>query len=260
MSANSTGRMPVWFIGHGSPMNALEDNNFTRTLRSLGKSLAHKPCAILVISSHWLTRGTYVSTAESPDIMYDFFGFPEKLYRVTYPVSGSPEMANQVLKLMPKSEEDPRRELDHGAWSFLIHLYPNADIPVFQLSVDFHQPLQKYVVMGNLIKSLRDKGVLVIGSGNIVHNLQLAYTRPHMGPYRWALEFDEWIWKKIQEKDIDSLVNYQKFGNQSELAVPTPDHYIPMLYCAGFIEKSSVFKQIYAEVFSSISMRCFSIE
>ena len=260
MNTIHSDRMPVWFIGHGSPMNAIENNNFTRTLHKLGESLTRKPAAILVISAHWLTRGTFVSTTETPDTIYDFFGFPNKLYQVAYPAAGSPEMATFTLKLIKEGEEDYKRGLDHGAWSILLHLFPKADIPVFQVSIDINRPLHYFVELGSWLKPLRNKGVLVIGSGNIVHNLQLVFSRPDMEPYDWAIEFDEWIKEKLQDRDIDSLVNHQQLGSISQLAVPTPDHYIPMLCCAGFLEEGHPPKQVFEEIISSLSMRCFTIE
>lgn len=213
-------KMPVFFIGHGSPMNAIEDNPFTRSLHSLGKSVIEKPNAILVVSAHWLTQGTFVSTTNLPETIYDFGGFPPELYEVNYPAPGSPEYAKEVLKLIPGVKEDHEWGLDHGAWTVLKHLFPEAKIPVFQLSIDYYKPMEYHFDLAMQLKSLRQKGVLIIGSGNIVHNLRLFLSQNDNKPFDWALEFDAWSKEKILQHDFNSLINYETKAKQLNWRYP----------------------------------------
>jgi 4,5-DOPA dioxygenase extradiol len=254
-----TDRFPAFFIGHGNPMNAIEDNAFTRSLHEMGRSVPETPKAILVISAHWLTRGTYVSTNPKPEVIYDFGGFPPALYKVTYPAPGSPEYGREVMTLLPEAKEDKDWGLDHGAWTILKHLFPKADIPVFELSIDYGQPMQYHFDLAARLKSLRNRGVLIIGSGNIVHNLSMWFSRKDASPYDWAVEFDEWAKARILSRDFSSLIAYEKQGAAAKLAVPTPDHYIPMLYSLALAGKDEEIKFTYEEVFTSASMRAFRI-
>lgn len=258
---NRTEKMPVLFIGHGNPMNAILDNPFTHSLQNLGKSLRekYKPNAILVVSAHWLSRGTFVNISPKPKIIYDFGGFPEELFQVKYPASGSPEFARVVEELLPEAKEDTDWGLDHGAWTILKHIYPDADIPVFELSIDYYRPMEYHFNLAERLKSLRDKGVLIIGSGNIVHNLRMFFGRKDGTPYDWTIEFDDWSKEKIINKDFWSLINYEKQGKAAAMAIPTPDHYIPMLYTLGLTEPDEEIKFTYEENIGSISMRCFQI-
>lgn len=252
-------KMPVLFIGHGNPMNAILENSFTQNLSAIGKDIKGTPKAILVISAHWLTRGTYVSTNPTPQTIYDFGGFPEKLYQVVYPSPGSPEYAREVMKLMPEAKADESQGLDHGAWTILKHMFPEADIPVFQLSIDYYKPMQYHFDLAQKLKALRQMGVLIIGSGNIVHNVQLFFSKQDSIPYDWAIQFDEWVKEKINNRDFDSLINYEKFGKTVNLSVPTVDHYVPLLYCLALADENETIVFNYEEIISSMSMRCLRI-
>src|SRR5580704_15078263 len=214
-SFSNTGKMPVFFVGHGSPMNAIENNSYTRSWEAMGKSVTEKPNAILVVSAHWLTQGSYVSTNPSPETIYDFGGFPGELYKQTYPAPGSPEYAKEVMKLIPEAKEDKEWGLDHGSWSVLKHLYPEAKIPVFQMSIDYYRPMQYHFDLAKRLKALREKGVLIIGSGNVVHNLQLFFSAKDNTPFDWTIEFDNWVKDRIVAHDFQSLIDYEKHGTSA---------------------------------------------
>jgi len=252
-------KMPVFFIGHGIPTNAILTNPFTQSLSVMGKSLAEKPSAILVVSAHWLTRGSYVSTTSKPDTLYDFYGFPEELYHVKYPAPGAPEYAQEVKTLIPDVKTDNTWGLDHGAWAILKHLFPKADIPVFQLSIDYYKPMHYHFDLAQNLKPLRKQGVLIIGSGNIVHNLQLVFSRSDNAPFDWAIEFDERVKASIIKRDFDSLIHYEKFGEPATLSIPTVDHYVPLLYSLALSDPDEEIVFTYEEVFTSLSMRCLRI-
>ncbi len=251
--------MPGIFIGHGTPMNALNDNKFTQSLKKLGKDLP-RPNAIAVVSAHWLTDKTFVSVNPAPKTIYDFGGFPEALYKVKYEPKGHPEFAKEVKNLASKIpvHEDNGMGLDHGAWTVLRHIYPKADIPVFQISIDYGKPPQFHYELGQLLKKLREKGVLIIGSGNIVHNL--GTIKPQGEAYDWAIEFDEIVKDHLDKGDFMSLVNYQKFGKAAQMSIPTHDHYTPMLYTLGLSNKNEQIKYFHEGLeLGSISMRSFMI-
>lgn len=252
-------KMPVLFIGHGNPMNAILDNPFTRSLTALGGAIEPRPSAILVVSAHWLTRGSYVNVTPRPETIHDFGGFPEELYQVIYPAPGAPAFAEEVRRLAPQVGEDTEWGLDHGAWTVLKHLVPAADIPVFQLSIDYYRPMEYHFDLARQLKALREKGVLVIGSGNIVHNLRLWFTRPDMTPFDWAIEFDEWVKGRIDARDFASLVRYETKGESAKLSVPTVDHYVPMLYSLGLADEKEPIAYTYEEVLGAGSMRCFRV-
>jgi len=260
----ATARMPVLFVGHGSPMNALEDNPFTRSLRQLGQTFQQEgrtPAAILVVSAHWLTRGTYVNISPKPKTIHDFGGFPQELFDAQYPAPGSPDSAKTAASLSPLIHETEEWGLDHGAWTILLHLFPAAQIPVFQLSIDYHQPMQYHFDLARQLQALREKGVLIIGSGNIVHNLRLSMgslQRNDPKPFDWAVQFDTWVKEKLTTGDFKSLLNYESQGEAGRLSVPTPDHYIPLLYTLGLTSEKDEIRQTYEEVtFGGISMRTF---
>jgi len=258
----TTEQWPVLFIGHGSPMNAILDNAFTRSLTSLGKSFKEKPNAILVVSAHWLTRGTHVMISEKPKTIYDFGGFPDELYQIKYPAPGSPLFAKETKQLIKTTNtiEDDNWGLDHGAWTILRHIFPNADIPVFQLSIDYSKEPQYHYNLAAELKALRKKGVLIIGSGNIVHNLYQIDFNENAKPFKWAIEFDEIVKVKLFKKDYAGLINYSILGQAAKLSIPTNDHYLPMLYSLGLTEKDEELKFVYEEIQNaSISMRCFQI-
>jgi 4,5-DOPA dioxygenase extradiol len=256
--------MPVWFIGHGSPMNVLEDNAFTKSLFKTASSLKEKPNAILVISAHWLTRqGTYVAVTEKPETIYDFYGFPEAMYKVQYPAPGSPTFAKEVKEIVTSTqvEEDKDWGLDHGAWTVLKHAFPDADIPVFQMSIDYSKPAEYHFKLASELQSLRKKGVLIIGSGNIVHNLRQANFYNATAPaYAWAEEFDQISKQKIMSREFNDLIHYKNLGQAALLSIPTPDHYYPMLYSLGLITDKDEVNFTYEEIQNaSVSMRCFQV-
>lgn len=231
---SSSVTMPVLFLGHGSPMNAIEDNRFVATFQRLGNELP-TPNAILCISAHWETKGTFVTAMENPATIHDFYGFPHQLFDVQYPAPGSPALAKQTQAMIKKTEIglDTNWGLDHGAWSVIKHLYPKAQIPVIQMSIDYTQPAQYHYELAKEIASLRQKGVLIIGSGNMVHNLRMAdYRRLSGGPYGfdWAIEANEQMKKFILNNDHSSLINFEKQGRAFQLAIPTPEHYLPLIY------------------------------
>jgi 4,5-DOPA dioxygenase extradiol len=227
------GRMPVLFVGHGSPMNAIENNTYTEKWQQLGQQLP-RPQAILMISAHWYTRGTRITDAKAPQMVYDMYGFPKKLYRVQYPAPGLPELANRVRSLLAPApvQVDNSWGLDHGAWSVLCHMFPQADIPVVQLSVDLSAPADSHFQTGRMLAPLRDEGILIIGSGNVVHNL--SRVAPNLdGGFPWAEEFDAYICESIEQKRYRDAVDYHKAGEAAKAAVPYPDHFFPLLYVLG---------------------------
>jgi 4,5-DOPA dioxygenase extradiol len=252
-------KMPVFFVGHGSPMNAISDNAFTQSVSRMGSGLSERPAAVLVVSAHWLTDGIAVASAPKPETIYDFGGFPDELYQVKYDPPGSPEFAREVARLAPKVKEDPRWGLDHGAWTVLKHMFPKADIPAFQLSVDYYRPMEWHFELAKALAPLREQGVLIVGSGNIVHNLRYFFDSEADAPFNWATEFDAWVRGRIAERDFKSLLKYEKQGKAARLSVPTPDHYIPMLYALALAGNDERIEYTYEEVIASISMRCFAI-
>ena len=227
-------KLPALFVGHGSPMNAIEDNEFSQTWAKFGREIP-KPKAVLVISAHWLTNGTFVTAMENPKTIHDFGGFPQELFKVQYPAKGSPELATETAKLIATTNVGLDHEwgLDHGTWSIVKHMYPNADIPVLQLSIDYSKPAQYHFDLAQQLKSLRSKGVLLIGSGNMVHNLRMvAWDKLQEAEYGfdWAIEMNSIFKDKISNRDIQSLIAYEKLGTAAKLAIPTPDHYYPLIY------------------------------
>jgi 4,5-DOPA dioxygenase extradiol len=226
-------KLPVLFIGHGSPMNGIEDNEFSRSWVKLGQEIP-KPRAVLVISAHWLTTGTRITAMESPKTIHDFGGFPDELFEVQYPAKGSPELALETSKIFTSTKIilDDEWGLDHGTWTVVRHMYPNADIPVLQLSIDYNKPMDYHYQLAKELASLRKKGVLIIGSGNMVHNLRmLAWDKLNENyGYDWAIEMNTFFKEKIQTKNHKALIEYEKIGAAAKLAIPTPDHYIPLLY------------------------------
>ncbi|TAL67133.1 MAG: 4,5-DOPA dioxygenase extradiol [Bacteroidetes bacterium] len=252
-------KQPVYFFGHGSPMIGIEENSFTHILIEIGKSFIENPKAIMMISAHWLTRGTFAATTPNPETIHDFGGFPEELYRIKYPAPGSPEFAREVINLVPDILENDKRGLDHGCWTILNHIFPNADIPVFQLSIDYYKPMQYHFDLAKKLKPMRGKGLLIIGSGNIVHNLNQWFNRNNDNPYSWALEFDEWVKGKIIGRDFQSLIDYEKQGDAARMSVPTVDHFVPLIYCLGLADESDGIEFVYEGVESSLSMRSLRI-
>lgn len=236
---DNTGRMPVLFLGHGSPMNAIELNEFSKGWRNIGETLP-VPKAVLCISAHWETRGTYVTAMERPRTIHDFGGFPQALYDVQYPAPGSPDLAESVRDQITDVQIglDESWGLDHGAWSVIKHLFPEAEIPVIQLSLDYSQSPQYHYQLAGELASLRDKGVLIVGSGNIVHNLRTIDWKNPEGGYDWATETDVKVRKLIVDRDHQSLIDYKKGGRAFEQSIPTPEHFLPLLYTLGLQGKN----------------------
>ena len=229
--------MPVLFIGHGSPMNAIEDSEFSRAWVAVAGSLP-RPKAVLCVSAHWQTDGTRVTAMEQPRTIYDFYGFPPELYEKRYPAPGSPDLARWTVDVLRNShaELDSGWGLDHGAWAVLSRMYPKADVPVVQLSLDRRQPPAVHYELGRALRELRKKGVLILGSGNIVHNLREVVWEDTA--YDWALEFDARIMDLILSGDHKAIVDYPKVGRSASLAVPTAEHYLPLLYILGTQDES----------------------
>lgn len=227
-------KMPVLFIGHGSPMNAIEDNTFSKRWQQMGKEIP-TPKAVVVVSAHWLTKGTMVTAMPNPKTIHDFGGFPQALFDVQYPAPGSPELATEIQKLItnPAVELDHDWGLDHGTWSVVKHMYPDADIPVLQLSIDYYKPAAYHYELAKQLLALRKKGVLIIGSGNMVHNLRMVawdkLSEPEYG-FDWALEMNDIFKNKISNGFHKELIQYEKLHKAATLAIPTPDHYYPLLY------------------------------
>lgn len=250
-------RMPALFIGHGSPTNAIEDNDYVRTWKYIAQSF-DKPKAILVISAHWVTQGTRVNTDIKPKQIYDMYGFPDELYQLIYPCLGSPEIAKEVIEIIDENVQiDNTWGIDHGAWSVLCKMYPDADIPVFQLSIDRNTNAQKHFEIGSRLKNLRDKGVLILGSGNVVHNLSRIDWNMVAG-FSWAEDFDAYIYENIKNHMYDNVINYKKAGKSSELAFYTTEHFYPLLYVLGasnIEDQLKVFNK--SCLMGSMSMTCY---
>ncbi|MCC9600961.1 4,5-DOPA dioxygenase extradiol [Stieleria sp. JC731] len=251
--------MPALFLGHGSPMNALEENRFVQGFRSVAKTIP-TPKAILCISAHWYTHGTKVTAMKKPKTIHDFGGFPRALHEFQYPASGSPELAQATAGLITKTSAslDDSWGLDHGAWTVLTHLYPNADVPVVQLSLDRTKAPEVHFALGQQLDALRRRGILIVGSGNIVHNLRLVdfqnMQRRNHG-FDWALEAQNFVNQQLTTGDYEKLVDYSKQGRAMNLAVPTPDHYLPLLYVLGLEHNPDTLKLFNNEmVGGSLSM------
>ena len=253
--------MPVLFLGHGSPMNAIADNGFTRTLTALGERLP-RPKAVLCVSAHWLTDGTGVTGMAAPRTIHDFGGFPEALYGVRYPAPGSPQLAELVRETLGAGEariDAAEWGLDHGAWSVLCHMYPKADVPVVQLGIDYDAPARRHFEIGQKLRVLREKGVLILGSGNVVHNLRRISFDEDAAPMDWAVEFDAWIKGRLERRDFTPLLSDLSAAPSGLLAVPTPDHYDPLLYVLGASDEHDALRFEYEGIQNgSISMRSVS--
>ncbi len=234
--------MPLLFVGHGSPMNAIEDNEFSQRWEKMGKEI-FQPKAVLCISAHWLTKGTHVTAMENPQTIHDFSGFPQKLFDVQYPAPGNPELANDVKEIVKSTNVGLNHDwgLDHGTWSVVKRMYPEAKIPVLQISIDYAKPAQYHFDLAKELSVLRKKGVLIIGSGNMVHNLRMiAWDKMNETNYGfdWAIEMNNKFKNYISERNYQSLIQYETLGTAAKLAIPTPDHYYPMIYILGLIEKT----------------------
>ncbi|MGL4106637.1 4,5-DOPA dioxygenase extradiol [Clostridium sp. LP20] len=254
-------KQPVLFIGHGSPMNAIVENSYTKMLNKLGEEL-DKPKAIMVISAHWVTNGTYITEQDSPKEIYDFYGFPEELYNVKYSTSGAKPYINKVFEELKDHNVKLTGTwgIDHGAWCVLKHIFPKADIPVFQLSLNALENEEYHYNLGKKLSKFREEGILILGSGNIVHNLREMKAEVDSVPYSWATEFDEFVANAILKGEDDKLINYKKFGRQALLSAPTDEHYLPLLYIAGLMEEGDNVEFIFKEIeHGSLSMRSIKI-
>ena len=233
-SLDNTGRMPVLFVGHGSPMYVIEENEFTNKWQTLGKTIP-TPKSIICISAHWETRGTLVTAMPKPPTIHDFGGFPSELYEIQYPASGNPELAQETINTIHSTKvlADEKWGLDHGAWSVISRMYPTAEIPVIQMSLDYNKSPREHYELAKELASFRDKGVLIIGSGNMVHNLhKVAWDKEDDEEFGfdWALEANEIFKNLIQSNNFKELINYGRLGTAVNMAVPTPDHFLPLLY------------------------------
>lgn len=237
-SLESSSKMPLIFVGHGNPMNAVAENEFTQGWENAGKFLM-KPNAILCISAHWETDGTFVTAMDKPRTVHDFYGFPRPLYEVRYPAPGSPDLAKNVKDTIKKTsvELDQLWGLDHGCWSVIKHMFPKADVPIIELSLDYSKPAIWHYELASEISSLRKKGVLVVGSGNIVHNLAMMDWQNNKG-FDWASKANETMKSLALGEEHGKLIKYESLGQEIRLAVPTPEHYLPFLYILGLKEKN----------------------
>jgi 4,5-DOPA dioxygenase extradiol len=236
LSPETDKKLPVLFVGHGSPMNGIENNEFSQYWTKLAQEM-EKPKAVLCISAHWLTKGTFITAMDKPKTIHDFGGFPQALFDVQYPATGDPLLAAETAKLITSTQVEMDHDwgLDHGTWTVVRHMYPDADVPVLQMSIDYNQPAQYHYDLAKELNSLRKKGVLIIGSGNMVHNLRmLAWDKLNDSyGFDWAIEMNDLFKKKIEENDHSALIQYEKLHTAAKLAIPTPDHYFPLIYTLG---------------------------
>lgn len=252
-----TPTMPVAFIGHGNPMNTINNSVFAHEWNRMS-SLIPRPRAIVVMSAHWLSRGLRVTAMPQPQTIHDFYGFPQELYDIQYPAPGSPDLASATQSFINHIELDHDWGLDHGAWTVLAHMYPDASIPVVQLSVDMHSSLEELYNTVSLLRPLRERGVLFMGSGNIVHNLGLVNFNPNPTPADWALEFDATSKELIENRNIQPLIDYASLGSAAQLAIPSEDHYRPMIMTLALTnnnEKITFFNESIDA--ATVSMRSF---
>lgn len=235
--------MPVIFVGHGSPMNGIRENAYSRTWKEWGKMIP-QPDTVVCISAHWLTNGTYVTAMEKPKTIHDFGGFPDELFKVQYPAKGNQKLASEIKNNIAKTSVglDHDWGLDHGCWTVLRHMYPEATIPVLQLSIDYAKPAAWHFALAEELKTLRKKNILLIGSGNMVHNLgMIAWNKPESFAFDWALEMNHTFKKIIDQRNFKTLFDYEKHGTFWKLAIPTPDHYYPLIYTLGLTDAKDSF-------------------
>jgi len=231
--------MPVLFLGHGSPMNGIENNSFSDAWKALGIDLP-RPKAVIVISAHWFTSGTRITAMDNPQTIHDFGGFPKALFDVQYPAPGNPVLANETIAMVRSAHVAPDHDwgLDHGAWTVVRHMYPDASLPVLQLSIDYTKPASYHYELAKELGELRKRGVLLLASGNMVHNLGvISWDLPERG-YDWAVEMNEIFKKHIIDGNHQALISYEKLGPAARMSIPTPEHYLPLIYAVGLQEKS----------------------
>lgn len=254
-------KQPVLFIGHGSPMNAIMENSYTKRLNKLGEEL-DMPKAIMVISAHWVTNGTYITEQDSPKEIYDFYGFPEELYKVKYSTIGAKPYINKVFEELKdyNVKLTDTWGIDHGAWCILKHIFPKADVPVFQLSLNALENEEYHYNLGKKLSKLREEGILILGSGNIVHNLREMKADKDANPYAWAAEFDEFVANVVIKGDHDKLINYKAIGREAFLSAPTDEHYLPLLYISALMEEDDKVEFIFTGIeHGSLSMTSIKI-
>lgn len=255
-------KLPVLFIAHGSPMNALENNDYTQSIKALAQKI-DRPKAIMVISAHWTTRGTYITSEDQPKTIYDFYGFPEELYNIKYSPKGAKKYSNIALQILADENVKGTTSwgLDHGAWTILRHMYPDQDIPVFQMSLNLLLNEEEHYKLGKKLVSLRENGILIIGSGNIVHNLREINFEESTKPADWAIKFDEYVANAIRDRKHLELINYKSVGKSASLSVPTDEHYLPLLYIMALQEEGEKAEFVYEGIVSrSLSMRSVVIK
>lgn len=254
-------RMPAVFVGHGSPMNALEKNRYSEAWRAAARSMP-RPKAVLAISAHWYTRGTAVTAMASPRTIHDFAGFPNELFAVRYRAPGDPHLSARVRDLLAPVDVqlDGSWGLDHGSWSILVHMFPDADVPIVQLSIDATKPGAYHHELGRRLAFLRDEGILILGSGNVVHNLRTARWGEGAEPYPWAVRFNDAVRDSLQRGDHAALIDYPRLGEAAHLSVPTPEHYLPLLYVAGSRQEGDTSTLLVDGIeLGSISMLSFAL-
>lgn len=256
---NQKALAPVLFVGHGSPMNALADNAYTRTISRWGIDFKPRPKALLVVSAHWMTQGdSQVTAMEQPRTIHDFYGFPEELFAVQYPAPGSPALASRVQQLLGEDLvglDTSKWGLDHGTWSVMRHIFPQADVPIVQLSIDMTRPAPYHFELGKKLQPLRQEGVWIVGSGNLVHNLKLLSWSEDARPHDWAQEQDQWFKAQILARNAEALVHDYEATEAGRLSVPTPDHYYPFLYTLGAAQGAQGVSLEYEEIQNaSVSM------
>jgi 4,5-DOPA dioxygenase extradiol len=254
--------MPAAFLGHGSPMNALERNRYSEAWRGFAQSIP-APKAVLTISAHWYTDGTAVTAMDAPRTIHDFGGFPRELFAVEYAAPGDPRLASRVRDMLAPIDVQLDRSwgLDHGTWSLLVHMFPGADVPALQLSIDATKPAAFHYELGRRLAPLRDEGVLILGSGNVVHNLRTARWGAGAQPYDWAVRFNDSVRDRLQRNELAALIDYERFGEPARLSVPTPEHYLPLLYVAGLHgEDDSLSLLVDGLELGSISMLSFATD
>lgn len=262
MKTLDTPSMPVLFIGHGSPMNALAQNEYSMALASVGNSIP-TPKAILCISAHWETEGTFITSTDKPKLIYDFSGFPDELYKVAYPAPGSQFAALKINSLIEGFRiqfDNGAWGLDHGAWSIFKHMYPDANIPILQLSMDATQPPEYHLKLAQELAKLREEGILIVGSGNVVHNLRNFSWKEAEKPFDWAVEFDAWSKQQIENRNFDALARDYNKTKAGQMSVPSLDHYLPLLYAVGASRENDELNFIYEKIQNgSIAMRSFKL-
>ena len=245
--------MPVLFTSHGNPMDiplTREERPFWQSLYQLGQQLqqTHEVKAALVVSAHWLTRGTFVNVSPRQEQIYDYYGFPKHYYDPRYQAHGAPEVAHEVKQLVPSVAETTDWGLDHGAWPMLMHLFPEANVPVFQMSISYHASPEYHYALGQELKALRQKGVLIIGSGSLVHNLPLAMQKMRardMSPFGWEAEYDSWIKQQLDAREVEKIIRYETSHPLGRVAAPTPDHFVPVLYSLGLMDAKDELQYFY---------------